>query len=273
MTRIPNLTASVFGSDALTPAQRVLFQAMLAIIAVMPVCALALSMDTRLLNDINVWIKPMKFQASVALHLVTLVVLMHCVADRWRGGWTLRAMAMICAAAGLFEILYISMQASRGLASHFNVTSQQAALLYSLMGVGAVTLVATSALVGWLILRAPRPGIGAGLKWGSGLGLIVGSAATLVVAGYLSQLNGHLVGSATPSDAGGMLLTGWSMRAGDLRVSHFFATHMMQVLPLVGWLADRHSRRPVTIVMAATLGGVLVVTLTFIQAVSGQPLL
>jgi len=78
---------------------------------------------------------------------------------------------------------------------------------------------------------------------------------------------------SVPLDKGGVPVFGWSREVGDLRVSHFFATHLMQVLPAIGWLADRGTARPVRIVALASLIGVAVVAATFIQALSGQPLI
>ena len=58
---------------------------------------------------------------------------------------------------------------------------------------------------------------------------------------------------------------------GDLRVSHFFAMHMMQIIPIIGWVADRWAYRPKRIVIVASAVSVGVVVATFIQALSGQP--
>ena len=59
-----------------------------------------------------------------------------------------------------------------------------------------------------------------------------------------------------------------------LRVAHFFATHTMQALPLIGWCTDRWqpawSRQAVR---AAAALSVTIVVFTFIQALRGRPLL
>jgi hypothetical protein len=100
--------------------------------------------------------------------------------------------------------------------------------------------------------------------------MILGFITTLVVAGYMSSQNSHWVGGV-PSDADGLPIVGWVRGGGDLRMPHFFATHLMQIIPLIGWMADRYSQRPTRIVIAASAIGVSAVAAKFIQALSGQP--
>ncbi len=145
------------------------------------------------------------------------------------------------------------------------------------MGPAAVAIVVVTAWLGWLIWRNPVPHRRPGLVLGAALGLMLGSAATLVITAPLAAgaINGpgHWVGGLR-SDAGGWPLFGWSTTGGDLRVPHFFATHLMQALPLAGsladWIAPRRSR---TLVWAAAVLGVLVTALTLAQAVAGRPFL
>ncbi|MGL4242404.1 MAG: hypothetical protein ACRCTI_14950, partial [Beijerinckiaceae bacterium] len=61
---------------------------------------------------------------------------------------------------------------------------------------------------------------------------------------------------------------------GDLRVPHFFATHLAQALPVLGFIVDR-LRLPARRWWIATGAavGVLVVALTFAQALAGRPFL
>ncbi len=76
------------------------------------------------------------------------------------------------------------------------------------------------------------------------------------------------------NNAEGLPITGWSTTGGDLRVPHFLATHLMQALPMAGWLADRvlrESQRRIAVWMALAIG-VLVVVVTFMQAPGGMPL-
>ena len=61
---------------------------------------------------------------------------------------------------------------------------------------------------------------------------------------------------------------------GDLRVSHFLATHGMQLLPLAGLLVDRVApRRARPLVWAVAAAWAAAVLATFTQALRGAPLL
>ena len=254
-------------------AARLWVQAALLIAVLAVPTLVAYAIDERQLNGISVWIKPLKFQASVALHLVTLAVMTSLLIERIRNGWLLHGAAWLSTVMALFEIVYIMVQAARGRASHFNDETMFEVAMYAAMGVGAVVLVVTSALVGVLALRASRLDVGDGLKMGAWLGLIAGSLATLVVAGYLSSTGSHWVGGVA-SDVSGLPIVGWSTTGGDLRVSHFFATHLMQVLPLVGLLMDRRMAAQAPRVVWAVFGLWLAVVVgTFVQALVGLPLL
>lgn len=269
-------TGAIPASDAQPrdgiPAARIFWQTAIAVLALAPLTYLAMLGEERLLNGINLWIKPLKFQLSVAVHMATLAVLTSLAAASWRDGWLLRVTAWATVAATAFEIAYITGQAARGEHSHFNVDTPLESAMYALMGIGAVTLIAAALILGIVILRRPAAGLAPGLRWGAGLGLILSFVLTLIVAGYMSSSGSHWVGG-TGTDAGGLPVTGWARDGGDLRVPHFFATHMMQVLPVVGWAADRWTRRPVAAVLAAAVLGCLVTGVTFAQALMGLPVL
>ena len=234
--------------------------------------------DGRSLDGAGIWAKPLKFQLSLGLHWLTVAVLLSLLSDDVRQRAVTRLPLGLAAISTALEVLYITLQAARGRHSHFNVdTGLEAFLYYGIMGPAAVAIVGATAWLGGLIWRHPARHRRPGFVLGGVLGLILGSAATLLVAAPLAagaiDGPGHWVGGLR-SDEHGLPLLGWSTTGGDLRVPHFFATHLMQALPLVGWLADRLlPGRARMLVWAAAALGLLVTALTLAQAVTGQPFL
>ena len=238
----------------------------------------ALALDARQLSGVSVWAKPLKFQLSLALHWATVALLLGLLEPTRQGTPLVRWALRIGAFATLVELLYIVLQAARGRASHFNNDTWLEALLYTaLMGTGALLIVATTAALGVALWRHPRGGQRDARWLAAVLGLVLGSVLTLLVAVPLSS--GAIAGpgpwvGGVPSNGAGLPLLGWSTTGGDLRVPHFVATHLLQALPLAGWLLARWApawaRAGVWAV--AVLGSVLV-ALAMAQAVAGRPLL
>ncbi len=257
-------------------AERVWLQSAFLLLAAIPATLMAFQLDDRTINEIPIWIKPLKFYVSTALHLVTLAILVRFLSNETRAKIWLGMVAAISAAASIAEIALISGQASRGVASHFNNATPFDEIVYKLMGVGALLIIMPTLVVGLRFLSAPvSEKLSPGLKLGAGLGLTIGFVLTLLIAGYMStRPDGHWVGGPA-TDVGGVPLFGWSQQGGDLRVPHFFATHLMQALPIAGYLADKmfgaESAATKWIVWGVTIAGVGLTIATFLQALAGAP--
>jgi hypothetical protein len=243
----------------------------------------ALMLDTRQLSGVSVWAKPLKFELSLALHWATVALLLGLLDPARQGSALVRWALRIGAFVTVVELLYIVLQAARGRASHFNNDTLLEAILYSaLMGTGALLIVLTTAALGIALWRHPRQGQRDALWLGAVLGMVGSSLLTLAVAVPLSagviDGPGPWVGGIR-SNGAGLPVVGWSTTGGDLRVSHFLATHLLQVLPLVAWVAHRRwggspsgAARARMVVWAGAMLGTGLVALTFWQAVAGQPL-
>jgi hypothetical protein len=248
---------------------------MLFFAALLPVTASAYLMDDRLVNGIKVWIKPLKFELSLSIHFLTLALMLFLLSQKARGSRLVRWTISAAAASGIAEIAYIALQSARGRASHFNIETPIEAALYPLMGIGALILTIAPIIVGVQIWRSGRADIGAGLKRGAVLGLVLGGIATIITAGFMSSSiiveTGRWV-DGMRNDSHGIPLMGWSGTGGDLRVPHFFALHVMQSLPVLGLMADRWAKgRQFFVVNAGVVIWLLIVCGTFWQAVSGLP--
>jgi hypothetical protein len=240
----------------------------------MPPTAAAMLLDSRELLGIDIWIKPLKFQAALAIYALTLAAY-----ARWLPLGTLerrwyRIYAGLVVFSIGYEIAVIGGAAAYGVASHFNETTPLSTWLYAFMGVFAVILTSMSLLYGLLIARSDRAPRNPALKLGLVLGLVLTFVLTLVLAGTLSQNGSHFVGGSG-SDAGGLWLMGWSRDGGDLRVAHFFGTHALHAVPLAGFLAGRWlaPRAAVAATWGAALAWTALCVATFVQALAGQPFL
>lgn len=229
--------------------------------------------DRRLLDGAAVWAKPLKFEVSLAIHFATLAMVVGALSEPWRQGALLRYVAWASAVSAALEIAYIVVQAARQEASHFNLSTPFHAAMYAGMAIGAVVITAAAAAVGSAALLDGESRMGPATRLGAVVGLIGGTLLTLVIAFRMGGALDRHVG-LEPAGAPRMPLTGWSLAVGDGRVPHFFATHMMQVIPLAGLGLDRMAARGWAIagvLVVAALWTMLTLAL-FRQANAGLPL-
>jgi hypothetical protein len=230
----------------------------------------ALPFDHRSILGLNPWVKPIKFEISVIVFLVTIACMISALdgmefatSKAWLG-WGF-GVAMIV------ENSIIALQAARGVRSHMNYDTPLDAALFSVMGIFIVvnTLMAAWLLVLWFRTQGALP---PAAVWGIRLGLAMLLAGSLEGVRMVAH-GSHTVGAA--DGLSGLPFVNWSLRYGDLRVAHFFALHALQLFPLAGIaLARTHLRTDMQI--SALFGFVLVyggaVWWMFAEAMRGLPL-
>lgn len=230
----------------------------------------AMILDQRMLDSSPVWLKPQKFNVSLALHALTLAVLVQLVPRNIRNGAPILIFSYLAAGALIFEYVYITIQAGRARRSHFNFETQIEALMYAAMGVGAVLLILVALVLAIQIWRKgdrSRQGV----WFGSIIGLSLAFLTTLVFASYMSS-TGRYVGAALEGGGATVPLFGWSREYGDLRPAHFVSLHLMQTVPFAGWLADRKAWNTKLVVLSVAGVQVALATFLFLQARAGQPI-
>ncbi len=236
-----------------------------AALAVVLFCLVAMAVDPRAFDGVSVWVKPAKFAASFVAWFWTLAWAWGALAPEAARGRIARLVVGGSVAAAVFEQGWITWRAAMGGPSHF-ATDPLGALMYGLMGIGAVTLVALAALLGLLVLRWPRPGVQRAWILAVGLGLLLGGVLGGFTGAAISELGSpHLGGTA--SNAGGVPPFFWSRDGGDLRVAHFLGIHAMQALPLLA-LMGAGAR----LVGLAAAGWTALTLATFALALQGVPL-
>jgi hypothetical protein len=231
----------------------------------------ALFLDGRTINGVSVWVKPLKFEASIAFYLATLAWLWGYLAPK---GWSRWIHAFAAVSIGLlgFEIAYIVLQSARGVGSHFNTATPIEGLMFTLMGLAAVVFTAFPAALGIALARHPAPGLAPAFRLAMVLGLILTAVFGIATGAAIAINGGHWVGAAA-TDAGGLPVFGWTRTGGDLRVAHFFALHALQVLPVAGWLIAqrRPDARAAVWILAAAFAALTLYTLG--EALAGRPFL
>ncbi|MET1111146.1 MAG: hypothetical protein ABWX67_06435 [Allosphingosinicella sp.] len=250
--------------------QRVLAHFGLAVLLLaLPVLALQ-SVDPRTLHGVSVWMKPAKFLVSVGIFALTAAWFWGYVRPERRDSPALRWTARILIASAGFELLYIALQAARGLDSHFNFSSAFHIVMYGLMGVAAVILTATTLPLAWEIARRPKAGLSRDFTAALVTGLVLTFLLGAGLGGYMSQGAGHSVGA----EGGRVFFFGWNRSGGDLRIAHFLGIHAQQAIPLLAGLVAGWSVRARWAALGTGTAAYVAVTLAiFLQAVAGQPLL
>jgi len=196
------------------------------------------------------WRKPILFGESFGLTAISVAWIMTFLPKRRILGWLL---AIVLGLANAEEVLWVSLQQWRGVASHFNNTTPFDAALFALAGIailfaGGVILFVT--LWTFFSLRAP-PSVAWAIRVGTLL-LLAGQ-----VFGFMMiRANGHTFGAA-----------------GAMRVPHALALHGAQFLPALavlllftGWSETRRTR---TVVFGAAGYCILVAAGAF-QTFSGR---
>jgi hypothetical protein len=240
-----------------------LFRTAVLMLALALVCTVLQGADDRLIHGVSVWSKPSKFFLSLTVQFLTVSWAMGLLPEKERQTRGMRIAVHAMAIAGWIEMAYMVFRASRAEASHFNVSTPFAAIMYPLMGLGALTLTVTAAYVGWRVWRQRD-----GDLWreAAGFGLILGAVLGTIAGAYMSSQTGHWVGGAA-TDAGGLGFFHWSTTGGDLRVAHFIGLHAAQIVPLAALSGRRSAVYGAGILISA------LTMLTFAQAIAGMPLL
>ncbi len=212
-------------------------------------------------NNINAWIKPMKFFFSAAIFSFTMAWLLYELPSMNYNNYSIMVVVVLT-----FELLVITWQAANGRLSHFNTSKPLYAHLFTLMGVAIVVLTIWTLLVGIHFFTKDTNHIQKGYLWGIRLGIII-----FVIAAFEGGLMGarlsHTVGGTDASE--GLPILNWSKHYGDLRIAHFFGMHALQILPIAGYYLFKQTQS----IIVFSIVYALIVCFFFIQALKGISIL
>jgi hypothetical protein len=259
----------------------------LAMLAMLAATLVGLAVDDRTSLGVPIWLKPLKFEISIAIYSVTLAWIISLLQRGGRGGRTAFRLGTVIAAAVFIEMVLIGGQAARGVRSHFNTTTVFDSWVWRVMGTTIIIAWLATLWIGVLALIqrvGDRPSVVA-LRLGVFIalaGMAIGFLMTIPTPAQLASepityVGAHSVGV---DDGGpGLPLVNWSTVGGDLRIGHFVGMHALQALPLLALLLTIAGRRlprlrdEATRVRLIAVAGVAYAGLTVLvtwQALRGQ---
>ena len=186
--------------------------------------------DPRLIREVGVWVKPMKFMAATALFSLTTVWVLQVAHSSVDQTDAFVAIVVLLVTTSLFEVAYISYQASQASASHYNTSDPFHAFMFGVMGLAAVGLTASQAWLAWEIWKEYK---GAVMPVET-LGVVIGLVLTFI----LSTISGFMLGGNQPPAGQGLPMVGWHLYK-DIRPAHFLGVHAQQLIPLWGLIAAK----------------------------------
>jgi hypothetical protein len=204
--------------------------------------------------------KPTTFGISFGLTTITLAWVAGQLRIPDRVGWLLLGPLAV---ADTFEVLWVSVQRWRGVASHFNFATSLDTWLFLLGGVAIAVTVTVIVVLTVLAFTAMQATPSMALAIRAGLLILLVAQA---VGGWMIQ---HGVGPASDGQTIGLTTLG---AAGVMKVPHAVAIHAIQVLPALAWLlsfATLSERRRKGLVGTAALGYVALVVVSVLQTAAG----
>jgi hypothetical protein len=233
--------------------------------------ALLSQVDHRLLMGVNVWLKPMKFAISIGIFCWTMAWFMgYLPLNNFTSilTWTMILTMLI-------EMVCITVQAGRGVLSHFNIQTPMDGAIFGIMGIAIGINTVAVGMVAWLFFQesfASGTNLESAYLWAIRLGLIIFIVASL--QGYL--MGGRLQhGVGAPDGTSGLPFLNWSRSVGDLRVAHFIGLHAIQILPFWGFFFSQRlspQKAIIAVIVLSTVYGAVCI-LALLQALAGLPLL
>ncbi len=192
----------------------------------------AMLVDTRLHNGVNIWIKPVKFDFALIIYTATLVVFARWIPQVTRAKLWFKFFTAAVIVSIVFEQIWIGGAATFGTSSHFNIATPMMGLAFTIAGIAAVILTSGALVFGILIARNQQSGLSAPLHLSIWLSSVLMFFLTVITASYMSANLSHFVGGDM-LDTQSYPIMGWAKDGGDLRVAHFFASHIFHALPIM----------------------------------------
>jgi hypothetical protein len=133
--------------------------------ALVPIYLVAAIVDPRIITGAPAFIKPLKFVLSFAIYLITFLWLLSLVQGKRR---LVTTIAVVTGMGVLAQIALITLQAARGVTSHFNQATPLDATLINIMALIVVLIALANLGLGILLLfqKLPNRATAWAIRWG-----------------------------------------------------------------------------------------------------------
>ncbi len=226
---------------------------------------LGLLVDSRIVQGVNPWLRPLRFCIESLILMVTLSWLLHHPGpskDLPFLGWILSMSLSI-------QIGLLCSQSYRGISVYFHQATSADKIISQFLFFCAISV--AFIMAGYLILFCmTASGITQGFLWGIRLGFLfflLGCTQALFIWKFQSWTVGG------PDGSPGIPFFNWSTQYGDLRIAPILGFHALQLLPITGFLLDKSGiSYPLIFLVIVASGWLCLQMLVFLQALSGKPL-
>jgi hypothetical protein len=243
---------------------RILYYVTLANLIGALICLVLATTTSLEVRNVNAFVKPFKFFASIAITTFTLAWVMVYLKNQK----AVRTYSWMVVITMFIEVAIITGQATLGRISHFATEPILDIVLFQFMGIAIATFTLWTGWICYCFFRQQEwpAWMTDGYLWGIRLGLLF--FVVFALEGFhMVVINQHTIGAADGNP--GFPLTNWSRGHGDLRIPHFFGLHTLQILPLLGYFV--FPKKSTMVIMAITW--LAFIALLYWQAIKGFPII
>ncbi len=192
------------------------------------VCFVLALFDSEVILGAGRYIKPLKYYLAIVITSWTMAIILHYLNSK-----PLRTIVSIIIALTLFgESSIILLQSIRVVASHYNTSTPFNKFMYDLMISCMVIFTVTIFVLTILFYNQKKMACSQHFATGIRMGLLLYSVFSII--GFIMIRNmSHTIGGQDGGE--GLLFFNWSIKYGDLRISHMMGVHVLQIIPLLSY--------------------------------------
>ncbi|MET1259022.1 hypothetical protein ABV409_06755 [Flagellimonas sp. DF-77] len=203
---------------------------------------------------VNAWYKPIKFALSTSILSFSV---------GWYSGYLTKSgdihlINWVIITTLAFEVIYITLQASKGQASHFNHSSPFYSFMFSMMALAATIATMAIGYLGLKFFIYPMDNLPLYYLWAIRFGFVL-----FVIFSFEGFVMGAKMSHTVGAEDGvkGFPFLNWSVRYGDLRIAHFVGMHALQALPLLAWYILKNTKLTVLTAIIYTINAVFILVM------------